>query len=90
MEEVHNRETQLLVHRDDFSKENDRDVTTDIKEQCKNHEIDLNIHEATQSKQNLILEGLNQKQQTALKEMKKQHKKLEDENKQLVDEEADL
>ena len=47
MEEVHNRETQLLVHRDDFSKENDGDVTSDIKEQCKNHEINLNIHEGT-------------------------------------------
>ena len=54
-------EQKMIVEREKMTKENDKKITLDIKEQCKALEANLNEIESMQTKQSCIHEGLSTK-----------------------------
>ena len=62
IQEVFNMEQKMIVEREKMTKENDKKITVDIKEQCKALESNLYETERMQTKQSFIHEGLSTKQ----------------------------
>lgn len=83
-------EQKMIVEREKMTKENDKKITADIKEQCKALESNLNEIESMQTKQSFIHEGLSTKQQVVLDELEKQSEALEKERETLQREKEEL
>lgn len=90
IQEVFNMEQKMIVEREKMTKENDKKITADIKEQCKALESNLNEIESMQTKQSFIHEGLSTKQQVVLDELEKQSEALEKERETLQREKEEL
>lgn len=88
--DVFEKEQKMIVERERMTKENDKKVIGDIKEQCKALEVNLNEIESMQTKQSFIHEGLSQKQQTVLRDLENQSEQLEKERETLQKEKEDL
>ena len=90
MDDVFSQEQQLLLQRDTMSKENEKRVSTDLKEQIKDKETELSEIDGIQTKQSQIYEGLTQKQQVVLDDLEKQTLELEKERTTLLSEREQL